>query len=1021
MTQPNPFSLADSYTHLISPKIIGDGTTGYDIAVDLVDIDTIYSRQLGGSTSTQQIQQAYIRQIGSTGLSGQAFFNTIGSSSSRGDAYFNNINWTSFTPPLPLGSGSGATFLAGPGISIGPQTINGQTLSANIQGVNGIGITYSNTGPITISYNSPKFVGSTGIQVSYSGLGNTYTFSSTIGITGSTFIGVQQTGSIYTISYLGSQGGTSSPITGISGSYAVFGTSGLQSSNVLTSQNVVGTTGELVFYTSQGITSSSLLNLNSSLRTLNTPTAVVHDPSYLNNSGKYLRLTNDTSASFIQSGNTEIARSSAPLNITGYYGGPVLTTFDIPQGLVTINPGNSYPSGVTLLGSSSITQNVFYNSPGSTYNIYMWGGGGGGLSGFPGGAGGYIKLSNIVSSAGGITFGFLNRTSSGGGGNSLELQIISSGTTFQAAIAPGGGGGGTGGRGAAYGEPGGSYPGQGFSAGITGGTGGIFTDFRTNGTTGFVYRLGTTGVTAQSGIFNNVQVTYGITGNFPNNTILTGYNANPSSIVNNTIGASGPTPAFSTYYFPPGTTLVFQTNGITFENSSYSLTGITAGILDLALPLTSLTGATFSRQASGGTFTIDSSLVNQQFQDSYVGGTFIGDGSGIDQMLIGATFFTGTTGVTLTIVNSNTTDTPITSGVQIVFNSGLTGTFSRSLGSVITPSVRITDPIFVQPNSIVQVQYQNTILRGQNGVLSPAIGPTGSGYGFYTGGGGIQGGGGGAGSAIINPSFTGVTGAGSGTSPFPDTYNLAGQYGFGGSGTVGGTPYYVIELINSGTQSNVLQVNGNETINGGLNINGYLPNSGNNSIYASNDITARNTLLSQSLLITSTPLGTNQGGQIFAFENGLATQSVNFPYGLFVNTTGPTARTNPKAQLFQDGSFNTLGALRVGNGAVASAGEITATGNIKGLDVIATSDRRLKENVHTVDSALEKVMKLRGVYFNRKDTDKRSIGVIAQEIEEVLPEVVHTDDTPEQMKSVSYGSIIGLLIEAIKELKHNTK
>jgi hypothetical protein len=1057
MTQPNPFSLADSYTHLISPKIIGDGITGYDIAVDLVDIDTIYSRQLGGPTSSQQIQQAYIRQIGSTGLSGQAFFNTIGSSSSRGDAYFNNINWTSFTPPLPLGSGSGTTFLAGPGISIGPQTINGQTLSANFQGLQGIQVTTPSSGPITIGYNAPSFTGSTGINVSF--VGNTYTLTSTIGITGSTFIGVQQTGSTYTISYLGSQGGTATPITGVSGAYAVFGSTGLQSSTVLNSSNIVGPTGNVMLYSSQGPTSSSLLNLTG--RTLNSPTIVVHDSeAYPNNSGKYLRLTADTTGSFLQSGNTEISNSSAPLNITGYYGGPVLTRFDLPTGLVTINPGNSYPSGVTLLAQSSVSQNIFYPSPSSTYNVYMWGGGGAGLSGFPGGAGGYVKLSNLVSSIGGITFGFINRANSGGGGNALELQIGIGTSIIQAAVAPGGGAGGTGGTGAAYGEPGGSYPGQGFSAGVTGGTGGIFTNFQTNGTTGFVYRIGTTGVTAQSGIFNNVQVTYGLTGFLSAGTKILGYGAIPN--------VQGTT--FSTYYFPPGSTLVFQTNGITFENSLYSLSGITNGILDLALPLSSLTGATLSRQASGGTFTIDSSFVNQQFQNGYVGGTFIGDGSGIDQMLIGATFSTGLTGLTLTVNYGTTfTDFGISGGIEINFLGGLTFNFSRSLGSVLSPSVRITDPIFVVPNSIIQVQYQNTILRGQTG--TQIFTPTGAGGGFYNGGGGIQGGGGGAGSALINPSFTGVTGAGSGTSPFPDTYNLAGQYGFGGSGSLGGTPYYIIELVSPGTQPNVLQVNGNETVSGGLKINGYLPNSGNDSINVSNDITARNTLISQSLLITSIPNGTNQGGQILAFENGLSSQSVNFPYGLFVNTAGPTARTNPNAQLFQDGSFNTKGALRVGVGAagvageisatgnittngalrvgvgavaaageitatgnittngalrvgvgaVAAAGEITATGNIKGLDLIATSDRRLKENIQTIDSALEKVMKLRGVYFNKKDSEKRSVGVIAQEIEEILPEVVHTDDTPEEMKSVSYGSIVALLIEAIKEQQEQIK
>jgi hypothetical protein len=58
---------------------------------------------------------------------------------------------------------------------------------------------------------------------------------------------------------------------------------------------------------------------------------------------------------------------------------------------------------------------------------------------------------------------------------------------------------------------------------------------------------------------------------------------------------------------------------------------------------------------------------------------------------------------------------------------------------------------------------------------------------------------------------------------------------------------------------------------------------------------------------------------------------------------------------------------------------------------------------------------MRGVYFNKIGQSNRSVGVIAQEIEEVLPEVVLTDS--EGMKSVAYGNIVGILIEAIKELK----
>ena len=60
---------------------------------------------------------------------------------------------------------------------------------------------------------------------------------------------------------------------------------------------------------------------------------------------------------------------------------------------------------------------------------------------------------------------------------------------------------------------------------------------------------------------------------------------------------------------------------------------------------------------------------------------------------------------------------------------------------------------------------------------------------------------------------------------------------------------------------------------------------------------------------------------------------------------------------------------------------------------------------------------MRGVYFNKKDApDVRKIGLIAQEVEAIIPEAVFSDNTEEQIKSVSYGSLIGLLIEAVKDL-----
>jgi hypothetical protein len=98
---------------------------------------------------------------------------------------------------------------------------------------------------------------------------------------------------------------------------------------------------------------------------------------------------------------------------------------------------------------------------------------------------------------------------------------------------------------------------------------------------------------------------------------------------------------------------------------------------------------------------------------------------------------------------------------------------------------------------------------------------------------------------------------------------------------------------------------------------------------------------------------------------------------------------------------------------------IISSGTCTGVDFIATSDQRTKTNIETISNALDIVKELRGVYFTRIGQTKQTVGVIAQEVESVLPEVVHTDS--EGLKSVSYGNMVGVLIEAVKTLSERLK
>lgn len=109
--------------------------------------------------------------------------------------------------------------------------------------------------------------------------------------------------------------------------------------------------------------------------------------------------------------------------------------------------------------------------------------------------------------------------------------------------------------------------------------------------------------------------------------------------------------------------------------------------------------------------------------------------------------------------------------------------------------------------------------------------------------------------------------------------------------------------------------------------------------------------------------------------------------------------------------------MRIGGwSASANRWQLDMSGNMTVAgDVTAYSDARVKENVITVDNALSKVLALRGVYYNRTDSEdkNRKIGVIAQETMTVIPEVVNQDNAG--MYNVSYGNLGGLFIEAIKE------
>ena len=126
-----------------------------------------------------------------------------------------------------------------------------------------------------------------------------------------------------------------------------------------------------------------------------------------------------------------------------------------------------------------------------------------------------------------------------------------------------------------------------------------------------------------------------------------------------------------------------------------------------------------------------------------------------------------------------------------------------------------------------------------------------------------------------------------------------------------------------------------------------------------------------------------------------------------------------------DGANNITNTNQLTNGAgytTYTSNQATNTSSSVTFNVVTattfntTSDIRLKDNIRTFESAMDVVSQLRGVRFAWKETGVETVGLIAQEVEKVLPELIGTNaDTG--LKSVSYANMVAVLIEAVKELK----
>ena len=163
------------------------------------------------------------------------------------------------------------------------------------------------------------------------------------------------------------------------------------------------------------------------------------------------------------------------------------------------------------------------------------------------------------------------------------------------------------------------------------------------------------------------------------------------------------------------------------------------------------------------------------------------------------------------------------------------------------------------------------------------------------------------------------------------------------------------------------------------------------------------------------PAGVVSGSSQILGGSGVWSGSAQMPAGVVSGSAQVLGGTNIHSGSTGDYQFNSIG---VGTAASTTAGEIRATGDITAF---YSSDVRLKENIQPIQNALEKVQSISGNTYDWKEGYEEihshkgnDVGVIAQEIEEILPQIVTNRDNG--FKAVQYEKIIPLLIEAVKEL-----
>jgi len=158
-----------------------------------------------------------------------------------------------------------------------------------------------------------------------------------------------------------------------------------------------------------------------------------------------------------------------------------------------------------------------------------------------------------------------------------------------------------------------------------------------------------------------------------------------------------------------------------------------------------------------------------------------------------------------------------------------------------------------------------------------------------------------------------------------------------------------------------------------------------------------------------TPVGVNHAWKMGVRHSGTSVDYAELSQSAFkIKATNGLMAQDCNISL-RDGTDTKI-SLFHSSGSIIAEGDITAYGT--------ASDINLKENINVIENALDKITEIRGVTFAYKDKPKEIMtGLIAQEVEKVLPGVVYkVEQNGHSHKALRYGNVVGLLVEAIKEL-----